>query len=184
MSSCCPAGDHGASNELALCPVSGTTGSPVEQQTVKALLTVSALRRLSATAHRFCPDPACDVVYFAEDGQAYVRADIRVSVWQKERFGARVICYCFGENEADIGAEIDTRGKSEAEKRVREHIQAGRCACEVRNPRGVCCLGELGAAVKRVAEALSRVDVSRTDRSVRWTPTEPIKSASLRREAD
>jgi hypothetical protein len=34
---------------------------------------------------------------------------------------------------------------------------AGRCACEVRNPRGACCLGDVAAVVKRVAAAADEV---------------------------
>lgn len=145
---------------------------------MKALLTVNALRDLTEAPHRFCPDPACEVVYFAEDGQTYSTADVRVKVWQKEPSGARIVCYCFGENEADIRAEIEQRGTSDAVERVREHIQAGRCACEVRNPRGVCCLGEVGAAVKRLTAA----DRNATDRDIEWVSTRRIRSASSRPE--
>jgi hypothetical protein len=38
--------------------------------------------------------------------------------------------------------------------RVREHIAAKRCACDIRNPRGTCCLGDVDAAVKRVQAAV------------------------------
>ena len=60
------------------------------------------------------------------------------------------MCYCFGESEASIAAEIDLTGRSLAVQRIRDHITAGRCACEVRNPRGTCCLGDVIAAAKRV----------------------------------
>jgi hypothetical protein len=137
--------------------VSGTKGKPVELQTVKALLTGRALRRLSVSAHRFCPDPDCEVVYFDAVGDRYTKDDVRVPVWQKESFGRGMVCYCFGENEADIRAETERLGRSDAVERVRRHIEAGRCACEVRNPRGVCCLGDVTAAVKRAALSLNRI---------------------------
>jgi hypothetical protein len=35
-------------------------------------------------------------------------------------------------------------------ERIREHIAAERCACDVRNPRGACCLADVIAAVKRI----------------------------------
>ncbi|MGH2437964.1 MAG: putative iron-sulfur cluster-binding metallochaperone [bacterium] len=154
MSSCCCAAAHGVANDVAFCPLSGTKGSSVERQTVKAVLTSAALRTLTEATYRFCPDPACDVVYFADDGQTYSKADLQVKVWQKEPYGARVICYCFGENETDIRVELNTNGKSEAVERVRADITAGRCACDIRNPRGACCLGDISAAVRRVAESL------------------------------
>lgn len=159
MSSCC-ASSGCSSSDAIRCPVSGTRGSAVELQTVKAMLTEVALREATAAAaHRFCPDPACDIVYFAEDGRTYSKVDVRVPVWQKEPAGARVVCYCFGENESDIRSEIEINGRSDAVERVKAHINAGRCACEVRNPRGTCCLGDVGAAVKRVVESFAQATV-------------------------
>lgn len=88
-------------------------------------------------------------MYFAADGQRFVTTDIRVAVWQKEPVGHRTVCYCFGENEHDIREEVERDGSSRAVIRVREHIAARRCACEVRNPRGSCCLGDVTAVVTR-----------------------------------
>src|SRR5437773_1761747 len=150
-SSCCSA-DH-----VVRCPRSGTKGFSVELRTVKAMLTEVALRQVTVSAYWFCPDPECDIVYFAEDGRACSKADLRVPVWQKEPVGARIVCYCFGENESDIRSEIEINGRSEAVERVKAHIKAGRCACEVRNPRGTCCLGDMSAAVKRIRDTFAHV---------------------------
>jgi len=128
-------------------------GSVVTARTVKALLTPSALRRFEAGDYRFCADSACAVVYFDGFGRCFETSDIRVPVSQKEPDGARVICYCFDETEASIRAEIAETGASHAVKRVRDHIAAGRCACDLRNPRGTCCLGDLQAAVERLTPA-------------------------------
>lgn len=132
------------------CPVTGVAGTRVARDTVKALLTETALARLTTAEHRFCPDPDCSVVYFTADGDLFRTTDVRVPVWQKEAPGARTICYCFGENEAAMRREVAACGESGAVVRVRAHIAAERCACEVRNPRGVCCLGDVAAAVRRV----------------------------------
>jgi hypothetical protein len=131
----------------------GTAGRPVEGVTVKAMLTVSALARYEHHAYRFCPDAQCSVVYFGEGGTVFTTSDVRERIWQKEPPGRRTVCYCFGENEADIAAEIEHRGHSNAVERVRGHVAAHRCACEIRNPRGACCLGDVIAAVQRLAPA-------------------------------
>ena len=156
MSSCCERDACAIPTTATNCPVSGTPGAQVDVQTVKALLTTSALQRLEPGPYRFCSAPDCEVVYFDEKGYTFSTADVRVGVWQKQPEGARVVCYCFGENESDIGAEIARDGRSHAAERVRAHIQAGRCACEVRNPRGACCLGDVTAAIKRLATAAAR----------------------------
>lgn len=148
---CCP--PPGACVEALQCPHSRTRGIRVPLDTVKALLRDTAMRRLTPSEHAFCADPGCPVVYFTAAGDFYLTTDIRVPVWQKEPFGARTLCYCFGENEADMRHEIERTGASDAATRVRTHIKAQRCACDVRNPRGACCLGDVTEAVKRVAAA-------------------------------
>ena len=154
MSNCCFP-DEASETSVSRCPSSGSAGVAVDLQTVKALLTETALRRLTIGDYRFCQDAACDVVYFDGSGTSFGPSDIRVGVWQKQPFGSRPICYCFGESEASIRSEVENDGRSLAVERVREHIAAGRCACEVRNPRGACCLGDVTAAVKRVEAALN-----------------------------
>ena len=149
---CCPPRPEDPAEQQE-CPRSGTRGVAVDLDTVKAVLAPLALARITGAPHRFCPEPECEVVYFSP-GDTYTVHDLRVPVWQKEPAGARVICYCFGENEADIRREIEQRGASEAVERVRAHIAAGRCACELRNPRGACCLGDIIAAVKGIAAAV------------------------------
>ena len=157
MVDCCSPPRPGDPAEHRTCPKCHSAGHAVDLNTVMALLTEIARGRLSDAPHRFCQAPACEVVYFTPTDTFTVR-DLRVSVWQKEPFGARTICYCFGENEADMAREIAQDGMSRVVERVREHVAAGRCSCEVRNPRGACCLGDLIVAVKRVAheQELSR----------------------------
>jgi hypothetical protein len=148
---CCGTSD-GALRQAA-CPVTATTGTRVRLQTVKAILTDASLRRLVPTTYYFCPEPACAVVYFSQYGECYSKDDLRTTVWQKEPAGSRLLCYCFGESEQTIAAEIAASGTSNALDRVKEHVGAGRCACDVRNPRGVCCLADLKAAIARLRGA-------------------------------
>jgi ABC-type glycerol-3-phosphate transport system substrate-binding protein len=112
-----------------------------------------ALARVAEGALAFCAHSACTVVYFGA-AQSFDTSAVRVPVWQKEPAGDRMLCYCFGENEADIQRECEAMGASSAVARVQAQIAAGRCACEVRNPRGVCCLGDVSAAVRRAQDSL------------------------------
>lgn len=116
-------------------------------------MTSAALARLHPGRFHVCASPACDIVYFSDDGQVFRTGDVRVAVWQKQPPGSRTLCYCFGENETDMRREINTTGRTLAVERVRRQIAEGRCACELHNPRGVCCLGDLIAAVARLADS-------------------------------
>jgi ribosomal protein S18 acetylase RimI-like enzyme len=132
------------------CPRSGSPGKAVGRRTVTALLADHALVRLSPGDYRYCPDPHCEVVYFGADGVCFTTDDLRVAVWQKQPFGNRVVCYCLGESETSLRAEIAAHGRSSALDRIRAHVAAKQCACDVRNPRGSCCLGDVTAAIERV----------------------------------
>jgi Zinc binding domain len=136
------------------CTICTERGVPVQRQTVKALLTAVALRRVQLTHYRFCPNPSCDTVYFGDAGDRFETGDIRVAVWHKRPSGDRLLCYCFGETESGIRSELVEHGHTDVVARIREHIAAQRCACDIRNPRGACCLGDVIAAVKRIERAL------------------------------
>jgi len=132
------------------CPACGGRGAAVQLQTVKALLTDIALRRIQLTHYRFCGTARCDVVYFGDAGDCFSTRDIRVAVWQKQVPGSRLLCYCFGETESVIRAESAQSSQADVVDRIREHIAAERCACDIRNPRGACCLGDVIAAMNRI----------------------------------
>lgn len=106
------------------CPACGERGPAVQLQTVKALLTEIALGRIQLTHYRFCGNPACDVVYFGDAGDRFGIDDIRVPVWHKQMPGSRLLCYCFGETEAAIRAELVQSSRTDVVDRIREHIAA------------------------------------------------------------
>lgn len=138
----------------AECPQCAKPGRLVERITVKALLRPEALTRHSAPEHRFCATSGCPVVYFGRD-EAFGREELSVTVFQKEPEGARTVCYCFDVTEAGIRREIVEDGRSSAFARITDLVNADRCACEVKNPQGRCCLGNVAEATKRI-EAVVR----------------------------
>lgn len=120
--------------------------------TLKALLTADALRRLDGKAYRFCPGRDCDVVYFDRAANSvFRRSDIRVRVGQKETEDPIPLCYCFDVSVAELRRQIAADGNTNLPASVAAEVKAGRCACEVRNPQGSCCLGALATAVQRLS---------------------------------
>ena len=137
------------------CPISGTAGKGVDLVTVKALLTAAALRRLDGKTYRFCPEPSCDLVYFdRQAGSVFVKQDLSVRVGLKETEDPIPVCYCFGLTKADLRADIANRGGTDAPQWIAAEIRSGHCACEVRNPEGSCCLGNVSKTVKEISSAL------------------------------
>jgi hypothetical protein len=64
---------------------------------------------------------------------------------------ARPVCYCFGFTEGFIRQEIEQTGKSTVPAQVTQFIKEKLCVCEIRNPAGACCLGEINRTVKTLA---------------------------------
>ncbi|MBB5234288.1 putative iron-sulfur cluster-binding metallochaperone [Deinococcus budaensis] len=135
------------------CSTCGTTGRAVKLVTLKALLTPAALATLdSSEAYRFCPDIACDVVYFSPS-RTYRQADVKVPVFQKDGRGSTPACYCFGHTRTDL-EQATREGRAEViPQSIQTHIQAGRCGCEVNNPQGSCCLGNVNRTLAALREA-------------------------------
>jgi hypothetical protein len=126
------------------CPVSGRRSKQVTLLTVRTLVRELPLG-MPSTAYYFCEDPACDVVYFPSNPQAplFRRENLWVRIGLKEKCDPIPVCYCFGFTRKDIQDEIQQKGKSIIAEQIKAEVQAGRCACEVKNPSGKCCLGNV-----------------------------------------
>ena len=144
-----------ADADAALCPVSASIGVKVDLITVKALLTSSALRRLDGKAYRFCSEPDCEVVYFDREADSiFGKPDLVVRVGQKETDDPIPVCYCFDISVADLRRDITTAGDTDIPAMVTAEVRAGHCACEVKNPQGSCCLGNVSNAVRQIRSEL------------------------------
>lgn len=135
---------------MEACPACGKKGKKVDTQTVKAMLNVS-LEAIRPAPYRFCRTESCPVVYFSADGQTFNEADLRERVHQKHPDAEDVfVCYCFRHTPGSIRAELRETRRSTVIERVNAGVKAGQCACEIRNPQGSCCLGNVTQVVKRV----------------------------------
>lgn len=130
------------------CPECEQKGKPVEGQTIKSLLSVS-LREVMNVDYLFCRTETCPVVYFSSDGtQVFTQSQVRERVYQKELNVKDVhVCYCFRHTLGEI--VISTPENQEALiENINTGIKTGQCACDLRNPQGSCCLGNVRRIIK------------------------------------
>lgn len=132
------------------CPECGKIGKLVGGQTVKAMLSVS-LRRVQDTKYLFCRTQTCPVVYFSDDGeQTFTVEQVREQVYQKEPETADVfICYCFRHTVGELRA-ASPEDRTAILDNINTGINAGQCACDLRNPQGSCCLGNVRGMIKQM----------------------------------
>jgi hypothetical protein len=131
------------------CPVNGARSKQVDMLTVKSLVRTLPLG-IPNTQYYFCDASDCDVVYFASevDAPVFRREDLIVRVGAKETADPIPVCYCFGFTREDIQREVVETGRSTILGRIKTEVKAGKCACEVKNPSGKCCLGDVTQTVK------------------------------------
>ena len=150
MSDCCSADAKIGRMPVVLpCPVNGTRSKQVDMLTVKSLVRTLPLE-MPNTQYYFCDASDCDVVYFASESDAPIfrREDLLVRVGAKETADPIPVCYCIGFTRTEIQREVVETGRSTIVDRIKAEVKAGNCSCEVKNPSGKCCLGELTRIVK------------------------------------
>ncbi len=169
MSDCCklPEPAEAADDRCRRC---GESGRTVLRETMESLLKPEALERLFDEPHYFDRTPECGVVYFSNEAGSYFRKDeLKVRVGLKETESPIPLCYCFGHTAESAREEILTTGRSSVAEHITAETQAGNCSCEVKNPSGKCCLGDVNGAIGQIQkelepEELVKVPVARSER--------------------
>ena len=152
MSDCCKTlGEPTKPGDRLLCHQCGHEGRPVDRTTIDALLKPESLSQVNGNQYVFCETPSCPVVYYAADGTEFGKNQVRVRVGLKETEDPVPVCYCFGVTERMIIEEVQRTGRSSASARIRAEVKAGTCRCEVENPSGQCCLGDVIRVEKHAA---------------------------------
>jgi len=144
------------------CPICGARSKPVTRVTLEHLLRPERLGELIDASFFFCETPECDVVYYAEGGRRlFDKDDLTVRVGVKERDDPVPVCYCFGHSERDIVEDVQTHGRSTIYEAIKDNVRAGLCACEVTNPSGRCCLGNVQKAIQKARPEVPAVGLHR-----------------------
>lgn len=140
------------------CPACGERGKTVGRLTLGALLKADRRPQIpNRQAFCFCKTATCDVVYFLPGRAVFRKDDLSVRVGLKEPSDPTVpVCYCFGWTPENIRAELEVTGHSTVIDQIKTQVKAGNCYCEVTNPQGSCCLGNVAQAVKNAISGVGK----------------------------
>ena len=143
-------------NSIECCRKCGGKSRPVSRKTVLLMLKPHLLEEALSGTYGFCLARDCPVVYFDEhDARIFTSDDLREIVGVKASTHPIPLCYCFGFDESHLREEISRTGSTTVPARISGLIAEGLCACEARNPSGVCCLGEANRIAKRLTQEIS-----------------------------
>ena len=154
MQECC---DYPPKRAGVVCPKNKKFCKPVPRITVETLIRPEHKHSLALVPYSFCDSPDCDVVYVSASGEQVITASqLSVRVGIKEKEDPIPLCYCFDFDRRAIWDDIRSKGTTDIPKIITQRIKAGECRCQVTNPRGNCCLGDIYQAVKQAREAMKR----------------------------
>ena len=131
------------------CRTCSRTGRPVSRKTVLLMVKPDFLEQAMVGRYSFCVSPDCPIVYFQNDGNhQFTVADVRIRVGLKVKDDPIPLCYCFGFDESHMRDEMAQSGGTTIPGKISHLIAEGLCACDTRNPSGLCCFGEVNRAVE------------------------------------
>jgi len=137
-----------------LCPTCHEKAKGVLGKTLHALLTDRAKAKLSCTdGFYYCKTASCKSIYF-RDEEVLTQEDIAVIVGLKEGASPATVCYCFEWTKEKIKTEIIENKESIALADIKAKMENPGCSCEVLNPSGGCCLGDVTKAIKEIKKEL------------------------------
>lgn len=157
MSDCCSTDQMISISELknTHCPQCNQIGRRVNIITLKSLLLPSSLEQLNVSEnYMFCATQDCEVVYYGDNSSTYTKEKLKVPVYQKELDEEVNICYCFDWSLGKIKRDMLSNNEGSVVSIISNHMKKGRCGCEVNNPQGSCCLGNVKEAVKRISNEI------------------------------
>ena len=133
-----------------VCPMNGQVVKPVGRMTIEALVKPEAQSNLLPQPYYFCNTPDCDTVYVSALGDHLIaKNQLTVRVGLKEQDDPVPLCYCFGFDRKAVRDDIRARGATDIPQIITAKVKAGECRCELTNPSGTCCLGNVYRAVKQ-----------------------------------
>ena len=136
----------------AECPQSRTLSGRVQLLTVEHMIKPELVGSISDSQYYYCDAADCPVVYFTQDGSGtFTRGDLQVAVYDKDPGDDVNVCYCFDWTRGRITDQIKTTGSSTAFDKISDELNAGNCECDLKNPKGVCCLGDINKFAKEIS---------------------------------
>ncbi len=175
IESCCPSSSESAQQKQIVeetccefhpsqkcgpekCPKCQGLGKTVQRVTLGSLVKPEKRHQIPVVDEFcFCRNPKCNVVYFRPGKVIFQKNDLNVKVGIKEPDDLTVpVCYCFGWTPQKIQAEIETTGKTTAVDQIKTQVKGGNCYCEVTNPQGSCCLGNVSQVIKKIQTTVSQ----------------------------
>jgi len=152
MENCCSSPKENSNTNTIIYPSCKNKAKNIQLMTINSMLKPSVLESINAMEkYHFRSTKNCKVVYFDTSNKEYTLSDIKISVHQKDDSLSTPVCYCFNWTKEKIKQNVENKLTPNPLEHIRENIKENRCGCEVNNPQGSCCLGNVKKFIKNLA---------------------------------
>jgi Zinc binding domain len=134
MSDCCAR--NSPESAIQTCCQCSTNCKKVETRTLYHQVRFPENQGIIPGDYYFCPNKACIVAYFSTSRSTVLKQDL--TTYQDIQNDK--LCYCFDIYAKDYLTELKTQQAKTIKNFVILRTKSGECACETRNPSGLCCL--------------------------------------------
>jgi hypothetical protein len=133
MSDCCS--KTNSKTSLA-CPQCSTDCKQVTLRTLYHQVRFPENQQLASESYYFCPLSTCSIAYFSSTGQHIAKSHLITQQAMQDD----TLCYCFDITSACYQSALQSDNADSIKDFVIQRTKLAECACEIRNPSGLCCL--------------------------------------------
>ena len=158
MNDCCAIPLNNNKMDVTARPTCGQKGKPVQALTIRSLTRNDWYNFEKITDGYYCINPDDPTVYFFPDNEDVIdKRNVKVRVGIKEIDEPLLVCYCFNHNKSAIEEDFLNHGYSMIESDIRKKVKDKQCSCEIKNPSGRCCLGDIRITYSKLDKETTQV---------------------------
>lgn len=155
---CCLVTERTPAPVRADCPVSKFSARKVQKRTLQHLLKDDKVISIQNVQYYYCADPKCNVVYFSNENVPYFSVeDVNVKIFAKHTDDDTNVCYCFNWTRGRIKEQMNQSGTSTSSIEIAKEVKNGTCSCDIKNPKGECCLGDINSFIKEIQSVKNNI---------------------------
>lgn len=141
---------------MTSCPQCGGSGRKVAKVTVEAHTLEARRPPLNGIdGWRFCRTSSCAVGYFGGESDPILLSAMGTVPFPKSDSPERFVCFCFEHTVAAVAEDVRSNPESTIKAAITEACRSGLDDCALKNPEGVCCLGNVATVIRRDADQVS-----------------------------
>jgi len=106
----------------------------------------------------FCSTSSCELVYFKNTFVIHI-SDVKYSIGFKNNSHPSTVCYCFNWTKEKIQKQLKEKGTTTALEEIKEEIKNKKCLCEIKNPKGKCCMSDVKKTINEIKLKLSKESI-------------------------